>query len=140
MLTDEKPEVYLKRRMLARDYFMHVPEERVLLNKFTQGPDLLLFRTAIGFDALKCNAVACLAGWLWTLPEYREWAESKGLPICDVASTSLWIGVGRCFGDHNAFDPRGTKEGSGSDKGIAMRRLDALVREAEEAVRVNPGS
>ena len=63
---DDK-DVFLKRRRLARDYWLNVPPAMVNLDLY-------------GFDQLvneglgqKCGSVGCLAGWLQTMPEFREW-------------------------------------------------------------------
>ena len=38
MLTDEPPEIYLKRRCSARDYFQQVPDEKVDLWSWVGAP------------------------------------------------------------------------------------------------------
>jgi len=134
MLSDETPEVYLKRRRLARDYFLHVPEERVNLGNYTDGKDEQLFRKMVGLDALKCESVACLAGWLWTMPEYQDWARAAHRKIHSDEPLAAWLGINNPW-TSMAFCPRMSSEPRhlGSDKSVAIARLDRLIAEAEEA-------
>lgn len=134
------PAVYLKRRRLARDYVLHVPDNRVALNEFVTG-DMDQFRQMEGLDALRCQTVACLAGWLWTLPEYRDYARTHHASICDLGTLNKWLGLGHGkYGADPCPYPFGARVESGmkgedapvSDKTIALRRLDALVAEAEQ--------
>lgn len=82
-----------KRRALARDYFLNVPESWIDLN-----------RTGYYANVWKnnglqnpCGAVACLGGWLCTMPEIQEWVRQRAFgascpSFCDVAE---FLGVRR---------------------------------------------
>ena len=141
MLTTEPPAIYLKRRCLAKDYFQQIPDERVGLNGWVRGTEAQCAQHAasVGLDALTCDTVACLAGWLWTLPEYREWVRAQ--PEGYVESCRLlqrFLGIDRRQRDSSSvFWPRNVRyDGADasnpaiSDKTLALRRLDRLIAEA----------
>lgn len=155
MLTDEAPTEYLRRRVEARNYLGLVYPSRVHLQYYAKGAtpwdEVAHVHHAEGLDAAyACNTTACLAGWLWTMPEYRAWVrtqKSTKLVVHDaVMWLSIWLGIdvsimggplaienyllhfpftGRmaCEGD----DPRKT------DAEVAMDRMEALVKEAQQA-------
>ena len=126
MLTDDDA-IKLKRLRGARGYFQCWPEERVCpgLLRFVAGPEILQFSNAYGFDALECDAVACLAGILYTLPEFKDWLREQGLRgPCPSYLTEF-------FGVH-LWGIRYVEEGSGTDKEVALRRLDRAIAALEE--------
>jgi hypothetical protein len=155
MLTLELPSLYRKRRHGARDYFLHIPEPRVNLRVMVDGPDYRAHARSYGLDALKCQSVACLAGWLITWPDYRDWLTSrplKGVTWFNNAQfnhLAEYLGLDQCrdFGPCgggptclNLFASRCIKVDGPlakhkgiSDKIIALRRLDLIVDEADAA-------
>jgi hypothetical protein len=140
--------VYLKRRMLARDYLAQIPAEVINLDDWVQPreevaiggrkPVIEAHLQANGLDALKCGSVACLAGWLWTMPEYKEWSlKACGQPMHDSHALRAWLGLDRYDPCHEeifsaargCYYDDGVKEGT-SDKDLALNRLDHIIKEA----------
>ena len=127
MLADDEV-IYLKRLRCARDYFVCWPEERISrnLDSFVEGleSEKQLFRQAYGFDALKCQVVACLGGILYTLPEFKDWLRTYG-EIPSPQELTKFFGV--CL-----WNPRWEDEGPGTDKEVALRRLDRAMAALEK--------
>ena len=142
MLTDEPPAIYLKRRCLAKDYFQQIPDERVGLNGWVRGTEAQCaqHRTSIGLDALRCQTVACLGGWLMTMPEYREWVAQLKRPSGQFLSNlRMYLGLSDTptYGETRVFNGRCTlndgpdaRNPAVTDKTLALRRLDRLIAEA----------
>lgn len=82
--------VYLKRRLEAIEYFNHIPVRKVDLQEYVKlDEDNITWNyleyneirkkhlSANGLDALQCGTLACVAGWLLTMPAYQEWAQRQ---------------------------------------------------------------
>jgi len=148
----DTPEIYLKRRRLAYDYFLQFPCERINLRDYVAGPERLEFEDSYGLDCLKCRAVACVAGTLWTMPEFRDWAgigiwgtngvNDDGL-LLEYRLLLEYLGQPPISRDmeFNVFGMRKTvndgpdaKNPAISDWELGRRRLEKLVREMEAQV------
>jgi hypothetical protein len=140
--------VYLKRRMLARDYLAQIPAEVINLDDWVQPreevaiggrkPVIEAHLQANGLDALQCGSVACLAGWLWTMPEYKEWCQKVWhQPMHESSALRVWLGLDRYDPCHEelfsaargCFYDDSISEGA-SDKDLALHRLDQIIKEA----------
>lgn len=128
--SNEDWKVALKNRRAALDYWMNVPSDKVSKNlgNWYVGGDEDQFMKSIGLDALSCGSVACLGGWLITMPEVIEESGSNGL------SQRLW--ALRSFlkiqpDEGNPFNYRQGHE-RGSDWDVARKRLERLVSYAED--------
>jgi hypothetical protein len=131
----ETQEVYRKRRRLALDYWNQIPPAKVYpgLRWFIggTGKEIQQHEGAVGLDALSCGTVACVAGWLYTMPEFREWT---GTQFDDGTYNHLYalerfLGVqdSRLFRERDDADD---KFGEGlSDHEVGRRRLQQLVGE-----------
>jgi hypothetical protein len=135
-------EGYLKRRGLALDYFRHIPDEKVLLHHYVDGrgsykAEHRHFQSE-GLDALQCGTMACLAGWLWTMPEYRDWCRERRMQITNPFNTCQYLGCRMATGIFsrrcNGVDGPAALRGDVTDKTLAVRRLEKLVAETEREI------
>lgn len=125
-----------KNVMLTRDYMLNIPNYKVDMSTFFTGIDEDKFLTYEGLDALKCHTVACLAGWIMTMPEYREWVR-KNHPHTDVHALNPHHAMEWLIGERNAFTSnmfsiRKPIEcqyplGMMTDHEIAIHRLDMVL-------------
>jgi hypothetical protein len=141
----DAPIVFLKRRMEARDYFLNIPAARVNLDKWVMAPTAeqeFHHRRAVGLDAMQCGAVACLAGWLWTMPSYQDWVKTSTAYDHHDSAVLLerYLGVQYSGGSSMTERPftcrvdlNDQKAGDKTDYQLAVERLEALVAEAEAA-------
>ena len=91
-----------------------------------------------GLDALQCGTMACLAGWLWTMPEYRDWCRERRIQITNSFNTCQYLGSREVQGIFsrrcNRVDGLGALCHDVTDKTLAVRRLEKLVAESEREV------
>jgi hypothetical protein len=135
-------EARLKRRRLALDYFSQIPEEKVLLQHYIDGRESpeaeQRHLQSEGLDALHCGTIACLAGWLWTMPEYRDWCREARMQIANSSNTSQYLGCREIAGIFsrrcNGVDGPAAMCPDVTDKTLAVRRLEKLVAESEREV------
>lgn len=129
-------EVKLKRARLARDYWRQIPPEKVCprLSEFVSGEGFIngwVFEDAVGLDALQCEAVACLGGWLITMPEAIKAYGGPGRSLISRFTHLIdWLGVPL---DQPLFAQRRPNE-SGTDWEVALKRLDDWIAELEREV------
>ena len=141
-------EARLKRRRLALDYFRHIPEEKVLLKHYVDGrkhPEAeQRHLQSEGLDALECGTLACLAGWLWTMPEYRDWCRERHMQIANSFNTSQYLGCRQTAGIFsrrcNGVDGPAAMCPDVTDKTLAVRRLEQLVAESERELALSNSS
>ena len=139
-------EACLKRRRLALDYFCQIPDEKVTLQHYVNGRGNPAAEHqhlhSEGLDALQCGTMACLAGWLWTMPEYRDWCRERGIKITNAFNTSQYLGCPRSAGIFcrrcNGVDGPAALCRDVTDKTLALRRLEKLVGESEREVPLVP--
>lgn len=93
MITREKLEAaYAARRAAALEYVQSLPQERINLDVFIESDEFdteKFARTrrpieiremhllAAGLEHIPCGSIACLAGWLVTMPRYRAWEQQQ---------------------------------------------------------------
>lgn len=128
----------LKFARRARAYFACVPEHKVCANLSTViegGPDAAYesHLHAQGWDWLSCGTTACLKGVLITMPEVHEQAGNDN--YADL-STSLHrlLGLTNERAWQMLFEERCAGE-QGTDKEVALRRLDRYIAELEATER-----
>ena len=140
MLTNERRGIYLKRQHLAQEYFRQIPESRIELSSWIFGTDAQCeaHLASCGLkDALACNTVACLAGWLFTMPEFCEWRPPNrdGL-LSRLEDLGAFLGIeyrSRVFSMRSTYiDGPDARNPAVTDKTLAHRRLDRLIRETKE--------
>src|SRR5215203_3588212 len=145
MLEIPPSEARLKRRRLALDYFRQIPDEKVLLEHYVDGRNNPAAEQrhlqSEGLDALQCGTMACLAGWLWTMPEYRDWCRERRIQIANSFNTAQYLGCREVAGIFsrrcNGVDGPAALCRNVTDKTLAVRRLEKLVAESEREVRAS---
>lgn len=150
--------VILKRRQAARDYWLQIPPRKVdvslahyvTMDSSSVDPMRPLATSpaeqhlsACGLDALQCGTFACVAGWLFTMPEYRDYRaqhmpdKSMQMDIDDnVDCLCEFLGVSRYSNTFTTVNyVEMMKYGSrqrfaGHEWEIGLDRLNKLVEEA----------
>lgn len=134
--------VKVKWRRLALDYFRQIPDEKIRLEHYVDGrgspaAEQRHFQSE-GLDALQCGTMACLAGWLWTMPEYRDWCRERRIQITSSFNTSQFLGCREIAGIFsrrcNAVDGPAAMCPEVTDKALAVRRLEKLLAESEREI------
>jgi hypothetical protein len=110
--------------MLARNYWMNVPKDMVDLDKWG-----IRSLTNTGLSQ-ECGSVGCVAGWLQTMPEFREYKDKAKIDYL-FADDALaeWLGMT----ERITFALRKNLSIPQWEEGL--QRLDALVKEAEDKVK-----
>lgn len=157
MLDVKQTKQTLRRLKAALKYFKRVPEERVDLSrtcitKTDSEQSHRKFARAIGIENVPCGSLACLGGWLHTMPDYKKWRE-KNVPKEHKQTCLISLGYIRkyIFGDewgglgYDIFDVRRRQENDigktvRTDKEVAVDRLEHAIgvyeRRLETATRI----
>jgi len=146
MLTTESAKTYLDRRCKALKFFESIPDAQVDLADWVREDHYAEHFQLPVEGAIKCGSVACLAGWLFIMPEYRAWCAAGGHVAATPNALKQWLGIPDLSNEaHDVFNSPFVCRFSGlydddnayvlSDKEIAEERLTLLINEAIEAVR-----
>ena len=108
-----------ERVQMLRDMMEGIPESRINLSEFTNRRN----------NPHDCQTIACIGGWAGMYPPFKEQGfvtENDGLPHLEGV-----VGIYACIvffeADSKTFFRRLPHE-TGTDKQIALRRLDALLK------------
>lgn len=104
-----------KRVQMLRDMLEGIPEKRVRL------PHVYLHGASSSNPPKPCGAVACLAGWAWIYPPFIE----EG--IREMNKLAVYASMDFFEVRQEVFLPADRLE-HGTDKQIALARLDALLK------------
>ena len=146
MLTTESARTYLARRRAARKFFEAIPGAQVDLADWVREDHYADHFQLPVEGAIRCGSVACLAGWLFIMPEYRAWCLQRGHVAATPNALKQWLGIEHRINEaHDVFNSPFVCRYSGlyddpnagnlSDKEIAEERLTLLINEAIEAAR-----
>ena len=146
MLTTESARTYLARRRAARKFFESIPDSQVDLADWVREDHYAEHFQLSVEGAIQCGSVACLAGWLFIMPEYRAWCLQRGHVAATPNALKEWLGIEHRINEaHDVFNSPFVCRYSGlyddpnagnlSDKEIAEERLTLLINEAIEAAR-----
>ena len=146
MLTTESARTYLARRRAARKFFEAIPDAQVDLADWVREDHYADHFQLPVEGAIQCGSVACLAGWLFIMPEYRAWCLQRGHVAATPNALKQWLGIPDLSNEaHDVFNSPFVCRYSGlydddnadvlSDKQIAEERMHLLIEEAEEAVK-----
>jgi len=98
-----------------RNVIAGIPEKNIRLDDIFQGDEIHESN-----PPKPCGAIACIAGWAWIYPPFVK----AGIRKYDC---SAWHAAAEFFDvPFGTFDQRGREE-RGTDKEIALRRLDKLL-------------
>lgn len=127
----------LKRILGVRDFWLNVPPKRVEMSRI--GDRQLILD---GLDNLRhCEAIGCLAGWIQTMPEFRQWYKEtygrsyKFTPTVDT--------IGLCYKYLEITNPGfrvfagctvEERAQYGNEWEAALSRLDKLIKDANMEV------
>lgn len=123
-----------KRVQELRDMFAGIPATRVMLervfsrDKYSSGIGV---KNGIIPTPKPCTAVACLAGWAWIYPPFVEAGIREADRFNDsvTAKCAAFFGVSQdVFGTRGWCAPDEKSVSAGTDKQVALRRLDRLLR------------
>ena len=146
MLSQEPAKVYLARRRAARKFFEAIPDAQVDLADWVREDHYADHFQLPVEGAIQCGSVACLAGWLFIMPEYRAWCLQRGHVAATPNALKQWLGIPDLSNEaHDVYNSPFALRFSGlydddnadvlSDKEIAEERLTLLINEAIEAMR-----
>lgn len=112
-----------ERVQMLRDMMAGIPEKQIYLDSFYQSAPTRA-------DHMPCGTVACIAGWACIYPPFVEAGIKKSSYFLDYAAAKFFDV------DEEVFFERQPEERGGTDKEVALRRLDRLLKARKPSARV----
>lgn len=143
--------MFLERRKELLEYMKKIPQEKVNLNTYvlsengsTEGDDVRRHLKAVGYEALECGTIGCLAGWMYTMPSYVKYREDQGLnPGCvSLCTGDMEVFLGMKDQYTPLFRARMEEESVGkfrdmNDHQVAIYRCEKIVKDLEDEINAD---